>query len=114
MDGANMIDDPQTAQPTTIAGMVGAAVVAIIAGGAWVMKFFSRDAVDRSANSAQVEVINLLREQLAQERSRADNAEKALDETLTQMSSLKLQVFDLTEQVRRLQLQISALSPAKP
>lgn len=108
-----MIDDPQNAQPSTVAGMIGAAVVAIIAGGAWVMRLFSRDAVDRSANSAQVEVINLLREQLAQERARGDSAEKALDEALTQMSALKAQVFDLTEQVRRLQTQIAAISPSQ-
>jgi len=111
MKGIATMDDPQLTQPTTIAGMIGAAVVAVIAGGAWVAKFFSKDAVDRSANSAQVEVITILREQVAAERDRADNAEKALDETLAKMSELRAQVFDLTEQVRRLQTQVSALAP---
>lgn len=106
MNGAAVMDDPHS-NPMTIGGLIVSASVALIGGAAWVRRFFSRDAVDRAADGAQTDVIRILREQLAQERERADRSSEALDRALSQISELKAQVFDLTEQVRQLKLQIN-------
>ena len=95
--------------PTTWLGVAFGAVAA--AGGAilWLRKFLSGDAVDRAANEAQTQIIEMQRAQIEKESARADKAEAALASALEQMSGLRKQIYALQEQVSKLQLQVDQI-----
>jgi uncharacterized membrane protein YccC len=85
---------------------------AVVAGLLWLRRFLSSDRAGRAATDAQAELINLLREQITQERARANAAETSRDAAYQQIGALRTQVYDLTDQVRALKAQVAALTPA--
>lgn len=104
MDDPNMI-------PGGAAGWLGAAGAAIIGGVLWLRNFLSKSATDRAADTAQTAVIEMLNKQLATEQARSESYRKSLDDAIEQISGLRRQVADLTDQVSRLQSALSKIQP---
>lgn len=76
----------------------------------WLRQYLSGSAVTQASNEAQVQVIQLLRDQLTAERARADAAEQARDEAIGQIGELKNQVAQLTAQVQGLKTQLAGVA----
>ncbi|HWV45506.1 MAG TPA: hypothetical protein VN039_05685 [Nitrospira sp.] len=110
---ALMIDDPSAVLPQIPAsgwlGMVGAVIVG---GVLWLRRFLSNDSVINSANAAQTEIINLLRDQLAKESERADKAEAARNAAMQTIQQLEQKITDLTLKVSSLEQTVKAQNPA--
>lgn len=96
---------------TIVGSIAGIAAVLL-----WLRNYLSGAAVTQVANDAQVQLVQMLREQLAQERTRADAAEKARDGAINQIGELRAQVDQLTAQVQGLKMQLAGVaeSMAKP
>jgi chromosome segregation ATPase len=91
-------------------GTFAGAVTVIAAGLLWLRSYLSGSAVTQVANAAQVELVNMLREQLVQERARADAAESARNEAVTQIGELRNQVAQLSLQVQGLKTQLAGVA----
>lgn len=112
---ALMIDDPTAGLPQIpVGGWLGVAFAIITGGVLWLRRFLSNDSVINSANAAQTEIINLLRDQLSKESERADKAEASRDEAMQLISQLKQQVSDLTLKVASLERTVKAQTPGVP
>lgn len=108
--GATM-DDP-TNLPSGVGGLIGVAGAAVVGAVLWLRKFLSRDAVDRSADSAYRALIDDLRAQINLERARNKELSDSRDAAIAQIDGLRQQVSDLSEQVARLQRQIASMQPS--
>lgn len=95
--------------PSSLTTLIGSACAAILAGALMLRKFLSKDAVARAGDTAEKDIIDILRSQLTIERDRNDKLLASLDAANTATGQLRAQVADLGDQVRRLQSQISSL-----
>lgn len=108
-DGTTMDVDPNMIPGG--AGWIGAAGAAIIGGVLWLRNFLSKSATDRAADTAQTAVIEMLNKQLATEQGRSESYRKSLDDAIEQISGLRRQVADLTDQVTKLQAELRKFQP---
>lgn len=97
-----------------VGGGIGTAAIAI-----W--KWLSANKLSNAGVQAQLDVIQMLKEQLETERSRADTYQQARDEALDTVRQLKdtvasqtAQIAALTAQVQRLELTVKAATPSTP
>ena len=86
-----------------IGGAVGTAAVAF-----W--QWFKNNKLGEAGINAQLDVINMLKEQLDAERARADAATASRDSALDQIRGMKDQIAALTAQVQRLETIIQTTS----
>lgn len=107
--GATM-DDPSNL-PSGIGGLIGLASAAIVGAILWLRRFLSKDATDRSADTAYRSLIEDLRQQIELERARNKELSDSRDAAVEQISGLRQQVSDLSDQVAKLQRQLAALQP---
>lgn len=63
---------PEELAGSGLGGWLGALAATIVGGGLMLRRWLSRDSVERAGDEARVEVIQMLTEQLAAERARAD------------------------------------------
>lgn len=111
--GAAM-DDPSNI-PSGVGGLIGVAGAAVVGAILWLRKFLSRDAVDRSADTAYRSLIDDLRAQVTLERERNKELSDSRDQAIEQINGMRQQIADLSEQVSRLQRQIASMqSSATP
>ncbi|WP_212589936.1 hypothetical protein [Bordetella genomosp. 7] len=73
-------------------------------------RWLSSDAVNRAADEARVEVIQMLTEQLAAANARADMFARERNDAIREVGDLKTQVALLTAQVRQMQAQLERLN----
>jgi hypothetical protein len=85
-------------------GAVGTAVIAF-----W--QWFKNNKLGQAGVNAQLDVINMLKEQLDAERVRADAATASRDNALDQIRGMKDQIAALTAQVQRLETVIKMTNP---
>lgn len=100
-----MADMPDS---TGILSILGTGVAGIAAGFLLLRKYLSGDSVERAGNDAQLQIIQMLQEQVKQERARADAAVTARDEAVNQIGMLRAQVAQLSMQVESLKTQVMA------
>lgn len=106
--GSTDMVDPGTAAQSwlsqfgPVAGVFGVIIAIITTSLLALRKYLSSESVNTSANAAQTDLINLLRQQIVIEHTRADAAEKARDEAIAQITDLKLKVEQLTVEVQAL------------
>lgn len=93
---------------TGILGILGTSLAGIAAGFLLLRKYLSSDSVERQSNEAQLQIIQMLQDQVKQERARADAAVDARDKAVEQISQLRQQVAQLSLQVESLKTQIGA------
>lgn len=98
-----MADMPDS---TGILSILGTGVAGIATGFLLLRKYLSGDSVERAGNDAQLQIIKMLQDQVAQERARADAATAARDQAIEQISQLRIQVSMLSLQVKDLQMRI--------
>lgn len=121
----NVMDDFSSI-PGGVSGLLGIAAASVVWAALKLRNLFSKDAVDRSADAAYKALIEdqaaqlvverrrnqELRESsdamLEAERKRTEAMRVSLDSAVGQISSLRKQVADLSEQVDKLQRQIAA------
>lgn len=121
----NVMDDFSSI-PGGVSGLLGIAAASVVWAALKLRNLFSKDAVDRSADAAYKALIEdqaaqlvverrrnqELRESsdamLEAERKRTEAMRVSLDAAVGQISSLRKQVADLSEQVDKLQRQIAA------
>ena len=103
--GMTMIDDPNI--PGGIGGLFAGAGAAIVGAILWLRRFLSKDGVERAADSAYKTLIDGQAAQIAEERKRNQSLRASLDEAITQISALRQQVSDLSNQVAKLQREIT-------
>ena len=108
--GATM-DDPSNL-PSGLGGLIGLASAAVVGAILWLRKFLSKDAVDRSADTAYRSLIEDLRQQIELERGRNKELSESRDAAIEQISGLRQQVSDLSDQVAKLQRQLASMQPA--
>lgn len=106
--GSNMVDPTASQNWLSGAGIFGGILVAITTSLLALRKYLSNESVQTAANSAQTDLINLLREQIKIERTRADQAEAARDQAIAQITELKTKVDQLTAEVQALRKQSAA------
>lgn len=87
-----------------IGGALGTAGVAF-----W--QWFKNNKLGEAGINAQLDVINMLKEQLDAERARADAATASRDSALDQIRGMKDQIAALTAQVQRLETIIKMTNP---
>lgn len=87
-----------------VGGAIGTAAIA-----AW--KWLNANKLSQAGTDAQLDVINMLKEQLAVERARADEYQQARDLALDTVRQLKDQVSRLAMQVQQLENTIKATTP---
>lgn len=104
---------PDDLLPNGAGGLIAGAAAAIIGGTLWLRNFLSKSATDRAADTAQTTVIQMLNNQLVVEQQRAESFRKSLDEATLQISQLRREVSDLTDQIARLQAQITMFQGSK-
>lgn len=97
-------------------GWLGAVIAAIIMIGTASLslrKYLSSDSVERAGNKAQLQVIQMLKEQLDYQRARAEAAEHTRDTAIAEIGKLRIQVTELTNQVQSLKTQLAAFAGTK-
>lgn len=92
---------------TGIFGYLGTGLAALSAGFLLLRKYLSNDSVERASNEAQLQIIQMLQEQVKNERARADAAVQARDQAVEQIGQLKAQVAELTLQVQSLHQEVA-------
>lgn len=102
-----MANLPDFGTGTGLLGIIATGFAAITGGILVLRKYLSSDAVDRAGDHAQLDIINMLRQQVTDERARADAAATARDNALSEIRALKDQVAQLTLQVQSMQQQLS-------
>jgi hypothetical protein len=98
-----MVEVPDT---SGILSIFGTGIAGIAAGFLLLRKYLSGDSVERAGNDAQLQIIQMLQEQVKQERERADAASAARDQAIEQISQLRAQVAQLSVQVESLKTQV--------
>lgn len=93
-----------------VGGWLGAVAAAVVGGGLMLRRWLSSDAVNRAADEARVEVIQMLTEQLAAANARADMFARERNDAIREVGDLKTQVALLTAQVRQMQAQLERLN----
>lgn len=101
----SMVDVPDG---TGLIGVIGTSIAGIAAGILLLRKYLSSDSVERAGNDAQLQIIQMLQDQVKQERARADEAVASKDRALEQIAQLRAQVAELSLQVQNLKIQITA------
>jgi hypothetical protein len=104
-----MVDVPDG---TGLIGVIGTSIAGIAAGVLLLRKYLSSDSVERAGNDAQLQIIQMLQDQVKQERARADEATASKDRALEQIDQLRAQVAELSLQVQNLKVQIVAAAAA--
>ena len=100
-----MVDMPGV---TGALGILATSLASVGAGFLLLRKYLSSDSVERQSNEAQLQIIQMLQDQVKQERARADAAVAARDSAVEQISQLRQQVAALSVQVESLKNQIGA------
>lgn len=95
-------------------GTIGGAIVAIGAALLWLRQYLSNASVTQVSNLAQADLINMLREQIKNERARADAAENARDSAIAQIGQLRVQVQELSAKVGNLEHQLATTGMVQP
>lgn len=92
---------------TGLFGILGTGVAGIAAGFLLLRKYLSSDSVERAGDAAQLQIIQMLQDQVKQERARADAASDARDRAVEQISQLRAQVAELSLRVENLKTQMT-------
>lgn len=95
-------DNPLIGWFVAVGGAVGTAAIAM-----W--KWLSANKLSQAGSQAQLDVIEMLKEQLNTERSRADAMMQARDDALQIVNQLRVQVASLETQIARLTAQQAKL-----
>lgn len=104
-----MVEVPDT---SGILSIFGTGIAGIAAGFLLLRKYLSGDSVERAGNGAQLQIIEMLQEQVKQERDRADAAVTARDQAVEQIGLLRAQVAQLSVQVESLKAQVMGAGAA--
>lgn len=97
---------------TGLIGVIATGIAGLGAGLLLLRRYLSGDSVERAGNEAQLQIIQMLQDQVKQERARADAASSARDEAIQQIGLLRQQVAQLSTQVEGLKAQMTASTAA--
>lgn len=106
------VTPPDGQNAFTLWGWLATGASAIGGAGLVFWNWFIRNKLSNAGNSAQLEVINMLKEQLEAERARSEQLMQSRDQALDTINQLKLQIAALALQVQKLEATVKAAQPS--
>lgn len=101
--------DEVGANPSSIAGWIGAGIAAVVAAALGLRRWLSGDAAARAENSVNIDFMNTLMDQVKAAQDRAERAERERNEAVAQIGELKAQIATLQLTVNHMQAQIDKM-----
>lgn len=105
------VTPPDGPNELSIWGWLATGASGIGVAGIALWKWFLSSRLSNAGSNAQLEVINMLKEQLEAERTRSEQMMKSRDDALDTINQLKLQIAALTLQVQKLEATVKAAQP---
>lgn len=96
-----------------VSGWVGGAIAAVVAAAFGLRRWLSGDASARAEDSANIEFLKTLMDQLDRATARADRVEKERNEAIYLIGELKAQIAVLQSTVNHMQIQIDKMVCSK-
>ena len=105
------VTPPDGQNDLPIWGWLATGASAIGGAGLVFWKWFISNRLNNAGSNAQLDVINMLKEQLDAERTRSEQMMKSRDDAFDTINQLKLQIAALTLQVQKLEATVKAAQP---